>query len=794
MARTLYAGASLLALLIVVPFQSPASAQTATVAISGIVKDASGATVAGATVEAVAAGRTVTSADTREDGRYQLQITKGVPFELRVRKDGFADAVANISGSAQDLSRDVTLQIGAVSDTVVVTASRGSESRSSVTQSVTVTTGEEIQALGGAALSDALNFVPGVYVESYGREGALSAMFTRGGESDYNLVLVDGVRMNQAGGQFDVSRIAASEIARVEVVRGAQSALWGSDAMGSVVQVFTRRDGAAAKPELFGSIEAGSHNSWRGDLRIAGGAPGRVDYQAGVAHRRTDGAFQDLLSQDDWFEQSAVDGGFGVMLGHRANLRTGLRVSRAQGRSVGNVTFGSRDTGGEYDTTDVTWHTDLDHTIGSRFVATGTASYFHYNALSADGVGDPPFATYAVLSGTPDAMFPGGTRLVRLIDEAEFDTLAAAGAMPAPGQFIASAFSFDFPFRSGTEFRRPSFRYQGDYNWATGQRLSAGFEWEQDRAVMSIGDDVTFDNNALFVQQQTAIGDRWFITAGVRLDSKETYDTFVSPKLSAGGFIVLPRAGGLSSVKVFGNIGKGIKSPTFQERLGGAFADPAPELKVERARTADVGVEATFVDQRLRGSATYFNNAYRDQITYRFGAVGDGIPEHINIDGSEADGWEFDLALLRPMHGVTVAGSYAFVDTQVVTALSTSPQFQPGQPLLRRPQHAGTIRAAYLVSRVTVHGDVRFTGERHDNSFLFFESVPNAAMPFPVFTDITVNPGYAVAGLGVDVRLDHGITAFVRANNVGDTEYDSVLGYPGMPRTFMVGARFGLRR
>ena len=794
MVRTpLYARATLLALFFAVSYQFPASAQTATVAVSGIVKDASGATLAGATVEAVAAGRTVTSAATRENGSYQLQIAKGVPFELRVRKDGFADFVASVSGSAQDVSRDVTLQIGAVSDTVVVTASRGSEGRASLTQSVTVTTSEEMQAFGAAALSDALGFVPGVYVERYGREGAISALFARGGESDYNLVIVDGVRMNQAGGQFDVGRIAASEIDRVEVVRGAQSALWGSDAMGSVVQVFTRRENAAARPAVLGSVEAGSYNTWRGDLRAIGGTRGRVDYQAGVAYRRSDGAFDDLLPQEDWFEQTAFDAGVGVMLGQRANLRTAIRFSRAQGRSVENITFGARDTGSEHDTRDVTWHTDLAHTAGSRFAGTATVTYFDYQSVNADGIPDPSFGTYAVLEGTPGAMFPDGTRLVRLIDEAEFDALAAAGALPAPGQFIGSAESFDFTFHSETRFRRPSIRYQGDYTWATGQRLSAGFEWEQERAVASVGDDTTFDNNAFFIQQQTAIAERWFITAGVRFDAKETYETFVSPKLSAGGYLVAPQAGGLSSVKVFGNIGRGIKSPTFMERLGGSFADPAPDLQVEQARTADVGVEATFADQRLRGSATYFNNEYRDQIAFVFGPVGDGVPEHINIDGSEADGWELELALLRPMGGVTVSGSYALVDTRVVTSVNTGPQFQPGQPLLRRPTHTGTIRAAYRLSRATVHGDVRFVGERHDNSFLGLETVANAEMP-SVFTDISVNPGYTVAGIGVDVQLDHGVTAFVRANNITDTTYDSVLGYPGMPRTFMVGARFGSRR
>ena len=83
-------------------------------------------------------------------------------------------------------------------------------------------------------------------------------MFTRGGESDYNLVLIDGVRVNQSGGVFDFSRINAAEIERVEVVRGAQSSLWGSDAMGSVVQIFTRRAGAGDRPQVSASTEGGS--------------------------------------------------------------------------------------------------------------------------------------------------------------------------------------------------------------------------------------------------------------------------------------------------------------------------------------------------------------------------------------------------------------------------------------------------------------------------------------------------------------------------------------------------------
>ena len=201
--------------------------------------------------------------------------------------------------------------------------------------------------------------VPAVNVESTGREGAVASMFSRGGESDYNLVLIDGVRANQSGGIFDFSRINAAEIDRVEVVRGAQSALWGSDAMGSVVQVFTRRAGAGDSPQLTSAVEAGSFDVVRADARVNGGARRRVDYHLGASHRRTNGAFDDLLPEDDEFEQDAVDAGAGLVLGRRATLRASMRYTKAAGRSVGQIVYGARDTGTTYETRDLSGYVEL---------------------------------------------------------------------------------------------------------------------------------------------------------------------------------------------------------------------------------------------------------------------------------------------------------------------------------------------------------------------------------------------------------------------------------------------------
>ena len=133
---------------------------------------------------------------------------------------------------------------------------------------------------------------------------------------------------------------------------------------------------------------------------------------------------------------------------------------------------------------------------------------------------------------------------------------------------------------------------------------------------------------------------------------------------------------------------------------------------------------------------------------------------------------------------MTAGATYALVDTEVVTSVSSSAQFQPGQPLLRRPKHSGTLHVAWTRGRGKVLFDLRRVGNRHDSAFLFM-----SALDFtPV--DITVNRGYTLLGLGGEVRLRDGVRVFVRLENLTGAVYESALGFPGLPRAAVVGGRF----
>ena len=145
------------------------------------------------------------------------------------------------------------------------------------------------------------------------------------------------------------------------------------------------------------------------------------------------------------------------------------------------------------------------------------------------------------------------------------------------------------------------------------------------------------------------------------------------------------------------NVGRGIKNPSFSHLYGSQYVDGDLSLQPEKAVTLDAGAELTFDDQRWLARLTWFNNDYENQIAYSpsAGRGGDGVADYVNIDGSRADGIEFEFGLQRPLGGLTASASYALVDTEVVTNVSTSEQFQPGQPLLRRPLHSGNLRVGY---------------------------------------------------------------------------------------------------
>ena len=527
-------------------------------------------------------------------------------------------------------------------------------------------------------------------------------MFARGGESDYNLVLIDGVRVNLSGGTFDFSR---DRRRRDRSRRGR--------ARRAVGAVGLRRDGlggadlhragpATARRRAVVAVARGwlvRHVARR--CAASAAAPARrVNYHAGVSRRhdrrrvQRPAAGRRRLLADGVRRRRRRDAR------HRARtLRGSVRYSEADGRSRGpDHLRRARHRRRLRHQGSVSGHVDCRsrarHALHrDRRPSTTSAT----RACRRTPLPMPAFSTYAILTGTPNALFPNGTRLVRLIDVRPSST---PSSRPAPCRRPGSSWPRDqrrdFPFTTSlpTEFARPAFRYQGDYRLGGGQRLSAGYEWEREEQSRRRGLPISTTTRSSS-SSRSAIGDRWFVTVGGRVDSKEQLRHVLQPQAVGRRLRACP-----SRRRVV--VAEGVR----QHRQGHQVADlqravrrrrspiPIPDLKVERARTGDVGVEATFADQRFLAPGRLLQQ--RLHRSDRVPAAAWPATASLSTSTSTARRPTAGSSSGRcsaGVGGVTASATYAHGRHRVVTNISTSQQFQPGQPLLRRPKHSGTVRA-----------------------------------------------------------------------------------------------------
>ncbi|MGH9411291.1 MAG: TonB-dependent receptor, partial [Vicinamibacterales bacterium] len=216
--------------------------------LEGRVVDPDSRPVRGAEVFLVCDAAVQSKAETDQNGRFIIAAPPSASgnCELTFSREGFSAAPIPLDAAAIDRGRDVGtihLAISAVTDSVVVSAAEVEQPLSVTPSAVTIITGTELRARQIATVADALREVPGLSVASNGTAGSVTSVFPRGGESDYALVLVDGIEVNTFGGGFDFAHLSTDDVDHIEVVRGPQSALYGSNAIGSVISIVTREGG-----------------------------------------------------------------------------------------------------------------------------------------------------------------------------------------------------------------------------------------------------------------------------------------------------------------------------------------------------------------------------------------------------------------------------------------------------------------------------------------------------------------------------------------------------------------------
>ncbi len=702
------------------------------------VLDPAGAAVSGARVAVYRAADNralaVQTTGARGDTRF-VGLAEGA-YRLEVLAPGFAARHTEVE-LPRDAALTVRLALGSHAETVVVTAARTPLATAQSGAPASLLDRETLETMRPTSTADALRFLPGAVVATNGRRGGLASLFVRGGESRYNKVLVDGVVINDPGGTFDFGVVPVQQVERLEFVRGAHSALFGSDAMTSVLQVFSAT-GHTRTPELRFGADGGLFATANGYASLAG-ARGRFDFNLFADQFHTTGQ-----GVNDDYSNSSQGGNIGLELSRRAALRFRVRHSNSR---------------------------------------TGVQSFWNFNGQPLIPPDTDQRARQNNFLASAELFLVAPARWQHRLSGFEYNhQRTVVDDFMDPGRDSPFFGNFDFPFSDFASINRAGFEYQGEYASRSWARTTFGYRFEVENGF--VGDHVFaavghgLRRNHELYAQQVLQNSRLYAVAGLRFVHNESFGSTAVPRLAAGVFVA--RGGDFfSGTRLRFAYGRGIKEPRLEESfgIGGFGIIPNPALRAEESRSLEAGFEQQFASGKYFVAATYFHNLFRNQIAFSFDPL-TFTSQYVNLNRALAHGAEVELhGRLRP--DLTLDGAYIYTSTQILDApLAFDPLLAAGAPLLRRPRHSGTLRLTHLRPRWGGHLGGSFVGRRTDSDFLGL-GVTHAA-------------GYARVDVGVWYALNRRVTAYANVENLLDRNYEESAGYPALGANFRAGLRFRL--
>ena len=310
---------------------TPSQAQT-TATIAGTLTDPSGAAISSAEIAAQPLDSSAPPARTRSgpEGRFSLTLPPG-HYRLTIRHDSFTPVEQDVPlASGETRTLDLRLALQPLASSVVVTAAAEPELASSTAAPVDVITRQQIDERQAIWLTALFASLPGASFSQLGPLGGSTTFFLDGGNSNYTKVLVDGALVNQPGGLVDFSNFTADSVDKIEVVHGASSALYGSDAMDGVIQIFTHR-GTTRTPELTVQGDGGTFGTGHGSGQLSG-LLGAFDYSVGAGYFDSNGQ-----GPGDFFRDTTLSGNFGWKFSDTDQLRLAIRNNSSDAGQPGQT-------------------------------------------------------------------------------------------------------------------------------------------------------------------------------------------------------------------------------------------------------------------------------------------------------------------------------------------------------------------------------------------------------------------------------------------------------------------------
>jgi iron complex outermembrane receptor protein/vitamin B12 transporter len=661
---------------------------------------------------------------------------------------------------------------------------------------------------------DDLRQSPGVAAVQTGQYGGATSMFVRGGNSDANKVMIDGVTSENVGGVFDYGIVSSTALDGIELYRGSNSVLYGSDAGASVVN-FTTPRGGTVKPVLNYSGDAGNFHTYRNEVTL-GGTHNRLDYY---------GAFS------------------------RFDSSNALPLDRYHAAtSAANVGY------------NLTANTLLRFTIRNGVSATGTPNAHDFYGVSANGKqGDQNLYSGATIENRHNhwhnlvrygiarkreqqVIFtaPGTLLMVPSFFGPYPDyygntvTIRGANGYSATGRasFLAGT---TFPKGNDQSSLRDELYYQSDYTFSPHFIGLLGFRYENERGA--------FNNPSLFqfqkikrtnyqytLQFQGDIKNRLFYSFGGAIERNNLYGTAGTPRFGLAWVPVRPGNGFLRGTKLRANAATGVQEPSLSSEFTSLYkqlsdaGDTASiaayhvrPMQALRSRTYDIGVDQNIIGQKLILKAGYFHNQFNRQVEYvDAGTLKNvfGITTNtaffygalLNTLAFRAQGFEGEMQY-APSNHILLRGGYTYLASVVEQSFSTdainngtaaqNPNL-PGIPIgsttplvgqrpFRRPPQTGFFSALYEKPKFSVALKGAFASRADDSTFLSYADangdntllLPNRNLDF----------GYAkLDAYGTYAATRH-VTAFAELGNLLSQQHIGPIGFPGLPFTFRTGLK-----
>lgn len=788
--------------------------------IRGTVTDASGARVTGAAVQLILNGSVVGSAVSGADGSFQIMTGLRGRFYLVVSATKFRqlETPGFYAGQLDAIERNLVLEPEWVHESIVVTAT-GTPTPQPQTGAATSVIGLQELELS-TDLTSALRQMPGTFVVQAGQRGSQTSLFVRGGDSDSNLVQVDGVNAGDLGGRFDFGPLGTTAMERTEVYRGPNSSLYGADAESGVVSVTTQH-GTTSFPSLLFHGDWGNFETSHEDLTAAG-TFGKLDYLGAYSWLQT---HNDL--PHDQYHLGTIAGNVGLALTGstqlRGTLRYGVDATGVPGtwefhQVADNATEKDQDL---YVSASIDNQTTPDFHNMVRYGATRKREQFHLWE---------PSGTLQTYDSFGDQAYFGNVV-----------TIKGANGYSATGQAI-----LDFPgiYPQGYQLvsNRDALVYQGNYTVTPHLVAQIGFQFENERGSEPGSSYYTPVERTNYDYRAAVHGDfksRLFYTLGGDLEHYSLFGVQTTPRAGVSFYLLKPRRGLFSGTRILFNFGDAVREPSltdqfnslynFLQTYGGQSTIEQMHIspiQAPTARTYEGGFVQSLASEHLIFKTSFFHNQFGRQIEF----VGwDLIPALLpNLTPAQQNALEQELqsdgayeltlnteafralgveSTLESGIGkyLFLKGGYTYLDAVIqrsytnddAALLGPVPTYN-GIPIgtysplvgarpFRRAPHTGFLSASYSRNRFTVLFNSAFASRSDDSTFLggYDQNGGNSLL----LPNRNLDRGYAKLDIGGSLRLRDWVSAYVQAENLANNQHIAPIGFVSLPASARVGLK-----